>query len=66
MAWMGPAFPTRGTSITLPTTQRKKDQDIFLSASIDNQTTAAFINMVRYGLTRKREQYNLWAAWGSG
>ncbi|MFZ0743021.1 MAG: TonB-dependent receptor plug domain-containing protein [Terracidiphilus sp.] len=38
----------------------QKDQDIFLSASIDNQTTAEFHNTVRYGLTRKREQYSLW------
>ena len=35
----------------------QKDQDIFLSASIDNQTTASLHNSVRYGLTRKREQY---------
>ncbi|MGA2217431.1 MAG: TonB-dependent receptor plug domain-containing protein [Terracidiphilus sp.] len=38
----------------------QKDQNIFLSASIDNQTTAAFHQSVRYGLTRKREQYSLW------
>jgi len=38
----------------------QKDQNIFLSASIDNQTTASFHNVVRYGLTRKREQYDLW------
>ena len=38
----------------------EKDQDIFLSASIDNQTTADFHNSFRYGLTRKREQYSLW------
>jgi vitamin B12 transporter len=44
----------------------QKDQDIFLSASVDNQTTAAFHNTVRYGLTRKREQYNLWEQSGSG
>jgi vitamin B12 transporter len=44
----------------------EKDQDIFLSASIDNQTTADFHNTVRYGLTRKREQYNLWTQSGSG
>ncbi len=44
----------------------EKDQDIFLSASIDNQTTADFHNTVRYGLTRKREQYNLWTESGSG
>jgi len=38
----------------------QKDQDLFVSGTIDNQTTADFHNYVRYGLTRKREQYNLW------
>jgi iron complex outermembrane receptor protein/vitamin B12 transporter len=38
----------------------QKDQDLFVSGSIDNQTTADFHNSIRYGLTRKREQYNLW------
>ncbi len=38
----------------------QKDQDLFLSASLDNQTTADFHNSLRYGLTRKREQYSLW------
>jgi iron complex outermembrane receptor protein/vitamin B12 transporter len=44
----------------------QKDQDILLSASIDSQTTAAFHNSVRYGMTRKREQYHLWSESGSG
>ncbi len=44
----------------------EKDQDIYLSASIDNQTTADFHNTVRYGLTRKREQYHLWNQTGTG
>jgi iron complex outermembrane receptor protein/vitamin B12 transporter len=44
----------------------EKDQDLFLSASIDNQTTPDFHNSVRYGLTRKREQYALWQQSGSG
>jgi iron complex outermembrane receptor protein/vitamin B12 transporter len=44
----------------------EKDQDIFLSGSIDNQTATDFHNSVRYGLTRKREQYHLWAQSGSG
>lgn len=44
----------------------QKDQDIYLSASLTNQTTAALHNTVRYGLTRKREQYNLWEQSGSG
>lgn len=38
----------------------QKDQRIFLSASIDNQTTADFHNSLRYGATRKREQYTIW------
>jgi iron complex outermembrane receptor protein/vitamin B12 transporter len=44
----------------------QKDQDLFISASIDNQTTALFHNMLRYGATRKREQYTQWAQEGSG
>jgi len=42
-----------------------KDQDIFLSASIDNQTTASLRNSIRYGLTRKREQVSLWTQSGT-
>ena len=38
----------------------QKDQDLYSSGSIDNQTTASFHNLVRYGATRKREQYALW------
>ena len=38
----------------------QKDQDIFASGSIDNQTTPTFHQSARYGLTRKREQYSLW------
>ncbi|HEY0794806.1 MAG TPA: TonB-dependent receptor, partial [Acidisarcina sp.] len=34
----------------------QKDQDVFLSGTIDNQTTERWHNMVRYGLGRKREQ----------
>ncbi|HET7105083.1 MAG TPA: TonB-dependent receptor plug domain-containing protein, partial [Terracidiphilus sp.] len=44
----------------------QKDQDLFLSASIANQTTPAFHNTLRYGLTRKREQYHQWEQRGSG
>jgi iron complex outermembrane receptor protein/vitamin B12 transporter len=44
----------------------QKDQDIFLSGSIDNLTTPDFHNVVRYGMTRKREQYHLWSQSGSG
>ncbi len=43
----------------------EKDQNIYLSASIDNQTTASFHNSVRYGLARKREQENLWTESGN-
>jgi len=43
----------------------EKDQDILLSASAENQTTADFHNTVRYGLTRKREQYRIWQASGN-
>jgi iron complex outermembrane receptor protein/vitamin B12 transporter len=43
----------------------QKDQDLFISASFDNQTTADFHNSIRYGLTRKREQYNQWAQEGN-
>lgn len=44
----------------------EKDQDLYIAASIDNQTTADFHNMIRYGATRKREQYHLWEQTGSG
>ncbi len=42
----------------------QKDQDIFLSASVDNQTTADFHQDARYAMTRKREQYNQWSQEG--
>jgi len=38
----------------------QKDQDLYLSGSVENQTTASFHNVVRYGGARKREQYTLW------
>ncbi len=44
----------------------QKDQDLYLSASIDNQTTADFHNTLRYGATRKREQFSQWTQRGSG
>jgi iron complex outermembrane receptor protein/vitamin B12 transporter len=44
----------------------QKDQDIYASGTIDNQTTDSFHNVVRYGLTRKREQSALWQMSGSG
>jgi iron complex outermembrane receptor protein/vitamin B12 transporter len=43
----------------------EKDQSIYLSASIDNQTTASIHNSARYGLARKREQENLWTESGT-
>jgi len=43
----------------------QKDQNIFLSASIENQTTSSLHNSVRYGLVRKREQLDLWRMSGN-
>ncbi len=44
----------------------QKDQDLYISGSITNQTTSDFRNTVRYGATRKREQYHQWEQVGSG
>jgi len=44
----------------------EKDQDLFLSGSVDYQTTVDFHQSARYGMTRKREQYNLWEQRGAG
>jgi iron complex outermembrane receptor protein/vitamin B12 transporter len=44
----------------------EKDQDLFFSGSVDNQTTPDFHQSARYGMTRKREQYHLWKQSGSG
>lgn len=44
----------------------QKDRDLYISASIDNQTTPDFHNVVRYGAARKHEQYTLWQMSGSG
>jgi vitamin B12 transporter len=43
----------------------QKDQDLLVSASLENQTTASFRNSLRYGATRRREQYYLWQPSGS-
>jgi iron complex outermembrane receptor protein/vitamin B12 transporter len=43
----------------------EKDQNIFFAGSISNQTTASLHNVVRYGLTRKREQVSLWSQSGN-
>jgi iron complex outermembrane receptor protein/vitamin B12 transporter len=40
--------------------RKEGDQDLFVSGSIDNQTTPAFHNTLRYGLARKREQSQQW------
>jgi iron complex outermembrane receptor protein/vitamin B12 transporter len=42
----------------------EKDQDLFISGSFDNQTTASFHNLLRYGATRKREEANQWSPSG--
>ena len=39
---------------------KQSDQNIYLSGTIDNQTTEAWHNLARYGLTRKREQTAQW------
>jgi iron complex outermembrane receptor protein/vitamin B12 transporter len=43
----------------------EKDQNLYLSASVDNQTTASFHNDLKYGLTRKREQDTEWSPEGT-
>ena len=42
----------------------EKDQNIYVSATLDNQTTASFRNSFHYGLTRKREQEHDWSPQG--
>ncbi len=44
----------------------QKDQDLYLSTSLEHQTSAVFHNLLRYGATRKREQYHQWSQQGSG
>jgi vitamin B12 transporter len=39
---------------------KQSDQNTYLSGTIENQTTEAWHNLVRYGLTRKREQFAQW------
>jgi iron complex outermembrane receptor protein/vitamin B12 transporter len=43
----------------------QKDQDLYVSASIENQTTPNWHNAARYGATRKREQYSQWQPQGT-
>jgi len=42
----------------------EKDQDLFVSAAIENQTAANFHQSATYGLIRKGEQYHHWAPAG--
>lgn len=42
----------------------QKDQNLLITASLTNQTTAAFKNTVRYGAARKREELNQWSPEG--
>lgn len=39
---------------------KQSDQNIYLSGTIENQTTERWHNLVRYGLARKREQIAQW------
>jgi len=43
----------------------EKDQNLYFSGSLEHQTTPDFHNLVRYGMTRKREQYHLWEQTGA-
>ncbi len=40
----------------LPNAGKESDQDTYLAASVENQTSAVWHNLVRYGLVRKREE----------
>jgi iron complex outermembrane receptor protein/vitamin B12 transporter len=62
----GTGVPNAWNFYNVADSATQKDQDIFFSGSVDNQTTESFHNTVRYGLTRKREQYYLWEQRGSG
>jgi vitamin B12 transporter len=42
----------------------QKDQNLFLSGLLQNQTSTNFRNTFQYGLARKREQYNRWSPAG--
>jgi iron complex outermembrane receptor protein/vitamin B12 transporter len=43
---------------------KQQDQDLIISASIDNQTTESLHNTLRYGATRKREESKQWGPVG--
>jgi iron complex outermembrane receptor protein/vitamin B12 transporter len=40
--------------------RKEGDQDLYVGATLENQTTADFHNRFQYGLTRKREQSQQW------
>ena len=42
----------------------QKDQDLFFSGLLDQQTTSSWHNSLRYGGARKREQFHQWAQVG--
>lgn len=44
--------------------RKEADQNLYGSASLDNQTTPGFHNRFQYGLARKREQSQQWYAAG--
>ena len=48
--------PNAYTFYRIADQSKEGDQDLFISGSIDNQTTEDFHNTVRYGATRKREE----------
>jgi len=47
------------------TDETQKDQNLFVSTSISNQTTDSIHNELRYGATRKREQIQQWSMQGT-
>ncbi|MGD0732963.1 MAG: TonB-dependent receptor [Terracidiphilus sp.] len=44
--------------------RKEGDQDLYVGATVENQTTPDFHNRFQYGLTRKREQSQQWYAAG--
>jgi iron complex outermembrane receptor protein/vitamin B12 transporter len=48
----------------IPNDGKQSDQNLYVSTSIDNQTSDNWHNIVRYGLARKREQTAQWFAAG--
>lgn len=62
----GEGVPNTWTFHRVADDATQKDQNIYVTALLTNQTTASFHNSVRYGLVRKREQYSLWKQSGSG